>query len=56
MLITDWHVFEPQAMTPGRMSAKVARARVAMRTQETAESLRALAVPVLVVCGAPVPR
>ncbi|MBI2525999.1 MAG: DEAD/DEAH box helicase family protein [Candidatus Rokubacteria bacterium] len=35
VLMTNWHVFEPQAMTPGGVSAKVARAGVAVRTQET---------------------
>jgi type III restriction enzyme len=35
VLITNWHVFEPQAVTPGGVSARVARAGVAVRTQET---------------------
>jgi type III restriction enzyme len=35
VLITNWHVFEPQAVTPGGVSAKVARAGVAVRTLET---------------------
>ena len=35
VLITNWHVFEPQAVTPGGVSARVARAGVAVRTVET---------------------
>jgi type III restriction enzyme len=35
VLITNWHVFEPQAVTQGGVSAKVARAGVAVRTVET---------------------
>jgi type III restriction enzyme len=35
VLITNWHVFEPHAVNPGGVSAKVARAGVAVRTVET---------------------
>ena len=35
VLVTNWHVFEPQAVNPGGVSAKVTRAGVAVRTVET---------------------
>jgi type III restriction enzyme len=35
VLVTNWHVFEPQGVTPGGVSAKVTRAGVAVRTMET---------------------
>lgn len=35
VLITNWHVFEPQMVTPGGVSAKVSRAGVPVRTRET---------------------
>lgn len=35
VLITNWHVFEPQAVNPGGVSAKVSRAGVPVRTRET---------------------
>jgi type III restriction enzyme len=35
VLITNWHVFEPQGVQPGGVSARVARAGVAVRTRET---------------------
>jgi type III restriction enzyme len=35
VLITNWHVFEPQAVQPGGVSARVSRAGVAVRTRET---------------------
>ncbi len=35
LLVTNWHVFEPQSMTPGGVSAKVTRAGVPLRTVET---------------------
>jgi len=35
VLVTNWHVFEPQAVNPGGVSAKVTRAGVAVRTLET---------------------
>ncbi|MBI3106973.1 MAG: DEAD/DEAH box helicase family protein [Candidatus Rokubacteria bacterium] len=35
VLVTNWHVFEPQGVNPGGVSAKVTRAGVAVRTMET---------------------
>lgn len=35
VLITNWHVFEPQAVNPGGVSARVSRAGVPLRTRET---------------------
>ncbi len=35
VLVTNWHVFEPQSVTPGGVSAKVSRAGVPVRTVET---------------------
>jgi type III restriction enzyme len=35
VLVTNWHVFEPQAVQPGGVSARVSRAGVAVRTRET---------------------
>ncbi|MBI2203806.1 MAG: DEAD/DEAH box helicase family protein [Candidatus Rokubacteria bacterium] len=35
VLITNWHVFEPQAVSPGGVSARVSRAGVPVRTRET---------------------
>jgi len=35
VLVTNWHVFEPQSGTPGGVSAKVTRAGVPQRTVET---------------------
>ncbi len=35
VLITNWHVFEPQAIQAGGVSAKVTKAGVAVRTKET---------------------
>ena len=35
VLVTNWHVFEPQGVQAGGVSAKVARAGVAVRTRET---------------------
>ncbi|MBM3217632.1 MAG: hypothetical protein FJZ38_02945 [Candidatus Rokubacteria bacterium] len=35
VLVTNWHVFEPQSVTPGGVSAKVSRAGVPLRTIET---------------------
>jgi type III restriction enzyme len=35
VLITNWHVFEPQAVNPSGVSAKVTRTGVAVRTIET---------------------
>ncbi|MGH7331193.1 MAG: BPTD_3080 family restriction endonuclease, partial [Candidatus Rokuibacteriota bacterium] len=35
VLVTNWHVFEPQSVNPGGVSAKVTRAGVALRTLET---------------------
>ena len=35
VLVTNWHVFEPQGVNPGGVSAKVTRAGVAVRTVET---------------------
>jgi type III restriction enzyme len=35
VLITNWHVFEPQAVTPGGISARVSRAGVPRRMRET---------------------
>lgn len=35
VLITNWHVFEPQAVTSGGVSAKVSKAGVPVRTRET---------------------
>lgn len=34
VIVTNWHVFEPQTMQVGGVSAKVTRAGVAMRTRE----------------------
>jgi type III restriction enzyme len=35
VLVTNWHVFEPQAMQTGGVSAKVTKAGVPLRTRET---------------------
>jgi type III restriction enzyme len=35
VLVTNWHVFEPQSVNPGGVSAKVTRAGVPLRTMET---------------------
>jgi type III restriction enzyme len=35
VLVTNWHVFEPQSVTPGGVSAKVTRAGLPVRTVET---------------------
>jgi type III restriction enzyme len=35
VLVTNWHVFEPQGVNPGGVSAKVTRAGVPVRTLET---------------------
>jgi type III restriction enzyme len=35
VLVTNWHVFEPQAVQTGGVSAKVTKAGVAVRTRET---------------------
>jgi type III restriction enzyme len=35
VLVTNWHVFEPQTVQTGGVSAKVSRAGVAVRTRET---------------------
>jgi type III restriction enzyme len=35
VLVTNWHVFEPQAAQTGGVSAKVAKTGVAVRTKET---------------------
>ena len=35
VLVTNWHVFEPQAVQAGGVSAKVTKAGVAVRTRET---------------------
>ncbi len=35
VLVTNWHVFEPQTIQTGGVSAKVSRAGVAVRTRET---------------------
>lgn len=35
VLVTNWHVFEPQAVQTGGISAKVTKAGVAVRTKET---------------------
>jgi type III restriction enzyme len=35
VLITNWHVFEPQAVTPGGVSAKVSKAGVPVRIRES---------------------
>src|SRR5439155_324421 len=35
VLVTNWHVFEQQSVTPGGVSAKVTRAGVVQRTVET---------------------
>ncbi|MGH7320996.1 MAG: restriction endonuclease, partial [Candidatus Rokuibacteriota bacterium] len=35
VLVTNWHVFEPQGVQAGGVSARVARAGVPVRTQET---------------------
>ncbi len=35
VLVTNWHVFEPQAVQPGGVRARVSRAGVAIRTRET---------------------
>jgi type III restriction enzyme len=35
VLVTNWHVFDPQAVQVGRTGAKVVKAGVALRTKET---------------------
>jgi type III restriction enzyme len=35
VLVTNWHVFEPQSVTPGGVSARVTRAGLPVRTVET---------------------
>ena len=35
VLVTNWHVFEPQAVQTGGVTAKVSKAGVAVRTRET---------------------
>ncbi len=35
VLVTNWHVFEPQAIQPGGVSAKVSKAGVPVRLRET---------------------
>ena len=35
MLVTNWHVFEPQAVQVGGVSSKVAKLGVEVRTKET---------------------
>ena len=35
VLVTNWHVFEPQGVQTGGVSAKVVKAGVPVRTSET---------------------
>ena len=40
VLVTNWHVFEPQSVQVGGVSAKVTKAGVPVRTKETINDRR----------------